>query len=109
MYIHTHEYSTRLSRDTRCNAMSHLTVAWCTNHNHDDADSNAVTIITVYTDTAGVCINTPPDKKAIWEITQTNTNSVAGKQFLLLCCRAVARVKGLLFFLTDTGIAVNIA
>ena len=99
IYTHTiHVYSTRLARDTRCNAMSHLTAAGCTNHNHYDTDSNTVTTITVNTDTAGVCeTNTPPDKNAIGEITQTNTKSVAGKKMLLLFCRAVARVKGVFF------------
>ena len=46
----------------------------------------------------GVCAkNTPPDEKTCGNISLQNTKSGAGEQFLLLCCGAKARSKGVLF------------
>ena len=52
---------------------------------------------------AGVCDkNTPPEKGTGRTIRLQSTKSEAGEQFLLLDCRAEARVKNMFF--TDTGI-----
>ena len=46
----------------------------------------------------GVCDkNTPPEKKALAEISFENTNSGAGEEFLLKDCRGDARLKGMFF------------
>ena len=46
--------------------------------------------------------NTPPDKKAGWQICFESTKSETGLQFLLLGRMAKARAKGVFLF-TDTG------
>ena len=46
--------------------------------------------------------NTPPEKKTPKIISFWSTRSGAGEQFLLLDCRAKARVEGVVF-VTDIG------
>ena len=54
----------------------------------------------------GVCENhTPPEKNALGILSLKNTKSVPGLQFLLLCCKAKALVKGVIFH-KNTGIKV---
>ena len=38
--------------------------------------------------------NTPPEKRTLGKMSLKNTTSGAGEQFLLLACKAKARVKG---------------
>ena len=47
--------------------------------------------------------NTPPEKETRGNISFKNTRSEAGQEFVLLSCRAKARVKGVICF-TDTDI-----
>ena len=51
---------------------------------------------------ASVNKSTPPEKKTRGQISLTNTKSGAGKQLLLLCCRAKAWAKGV-YFSPTTG------
>ena len=53
----------------------------------------------------GVCEKTPPEKKTGENIGFENAASGAGKQFLLLDCRAKARVKGL--FVSQTPVCMG--
>ena len=47
--------------------------------------------------------NTPPEKNTLGEMSSENTKSGAGEEFMLLCCKERAFVKGVFFSQTPVG------